>query len=66
MADRGHVLENVVYLELLRRGYKIWTGALRNGEIDFTVKNRNGEVKYYQVSWNLSDADKRDLPFRTE
>ena len=63
MADRGHILENVVYLELLRRGYKIWTGALRNGEIDFTVKNRNGEVEYYQVSWNLSDADTENREF---
>jgi len=56
-ADRGHILENVVYLELLRRGYKIWTGALRNGEIDFTVKNRNGDVEYYQVSWEISSPE---------
>jgi predicted AAA+ superfamily ATPase len=53
-ADRGHILENVVYLELLRRGYKIWTGALRDREIDFTVKNRNGDIEYYQVSWEIS------------
>jgi len=56
-ADRGHILENVVYLELLRRGYKIWTGTLRNAEIDFTVKNRNGEIEYYQVSWEISNAE---------
>jgi hypothetical protein len=37
-ADRGHILENIVYLELLRRGYKVWTGRLRNAEVDFTVK----------------------------
>jgi len=53
-ADRGHILENIVYLELLRRGYKIWTGTLRNGEIDFIIKNRNGEIEYYQVSWEIS------------
>ncbi len=56
-ADRGHILENVVYLELFRRGYKVWTGALRNGEIDFTVKNSNGEIEYYQVAWEISDVD---------
>lgn len=62
-ADRGHILENVVYLELLRRGYKIWTGTLRNGEIDFTVKNRNGDVEYYQVSWEISTADTEEREF---
>ena len=62
-ADRGHILENVVYLELLRRGYKIWTGTLRNGEIDFTVKNRNGEVEYYQVSWEISNAETEEREF---
>jgi len=56
-ADRGHILENVVYLELLRRSYKIWTGTLRNSEIDFTVKNRNGEIEYYQVSWEISNHE---------
>ena len=62
-ADRGHILENVVYLELLRRGYKIWTGALRNGEIDFTVKNRNGEIEYYQVSWEISTKETEEREF---
>ena len=62
-ADRGHILENAVYLELLRRGYKIWTGTLRNGEIDFTVKNRNGEVEYYQVSWEISKPETEEREF---
>jgi len=61
--DRGHILENVVYLELLRRGYKIWTGTLRNGEIDFTVKNRNGEIEYYQVSWVISSPETEEREF---
>ena len=63
-ADRGHILENVVYLELLRRGYKIWTGALRNGEIDFTTKNRNGEIEYYQVSWDISSTETKEREFK--
>lgn len=54
-ADRGHILENVVYLELIRRGYKVLTGTLRSGEIDFTVKNRNGDIEYYQVAWEISN-----------
>jgi len=62
-ADRGHILENVVYLELLRRGYKVWTGTLRNGEIDFTVKNRSGEVEYYQVSWEISNIETEEREF---
>jgi len=62
-ADKGHILENVVYLELLRRGYKIWTGRLRNGEIDFTVKNRNGEIEYYQVSWEISTGETQRREF---
>ncbi len=56
-SDRGHILENIVYLELLRRGYKVWTGRWRNTEVDFTVKNRNGEVEYYQVSWEISNEE---------
>ena len=63
-ADRGHILENVVYLELLRRGYKIWTGTLRIGEIDFVVKNRNGEVEYYQVSWKISSSETEEREFK--
>ncbi len=62
-ANRGHILENIVYLELLRRGYKIWTGALRNSEIDFTVKNRDGEIEYYQVSWEISTAETANREF---
>ena len=61
--DRGHILENVVYLELIRRGYKVWTGTLRNGEIDFIVKNRNGEIEYYQVSWDISNAETKEREF---
>ena len=63
-ADRGHILENVVYLELLRRGNKIWTGTLRDSEIDFTVKNRNGGIEYYQVSWEISNPETEEREFK--
>jgi predicted AAA+ superfamily ATPase len=62
-ADRGHILENVVYLELLRRGYKVWTGAMRGGEIDFTVKNKVGDMEYYQVAWELSTPATEEREF---
>jgi len=62
-ADRGHILENIVYLELLRRGYKVWTGRLRNTEVDFTVKNRDGEIEYYQVSWEISNKETEKREF---
>lgn len=63
-ADRGHILENVVYLELLRRGYKIWTGTLRNSEIDFVVKNRNGDIEYYQVAWKVATTETEEREFK--
>ncbi len=62
-ADRGHILKNIVYLELLRRGYKVWTGRLRNTEVDFTVKNREGEIEYYQVSWEISNEETQKREF---
>jgi len=54
-SDRGHILENVVYLELLRRGNKIWTGTSRSSEVDFICKTPNGEIEYYQVAWQMTD-----------
>lgn len=47
--DMGHILENIVYLELLRRGYKVYTGKVDDLEIDFIAENKNG-LEYYQVS----------------
>lgn len=61
--DRGHILENVVYLELLRRGYKLWAGSMRNGEIDFVAKNKVGEIEYYQVAWNISNPETEEREF---
>ncbi|HTN68352.1 MAG: ATP-binding protein [Bacteroidales bacterium] len=52
--DRGHILENVVYLELLRRGNKIWTGTSRNSEVDFVCKTPTGDIEYYQVAWQIT------------
>ena len=54
--DTGHMLENIVYLELIRRGYKVYVGELSNGEIDFVVENKNG-TEYYQVSETTLDPN---------
>jgi predicted AAA+ superfamily ATPase len=62
-ADRGHILENIVYLELLRRGNKIWTGTTRNNEVDFVCKTPIGEIEYYQVAWQMADESTREREF---
>lgn len=54
-ADIGHLLENVVYLELLRRGNKVWTGKYNDTEIDFVVQNEKGIVEYYQVAYTAKE-----------
>lgn len=47
--DMGHILENVVYLELLRRGYEVYVGKIGDAEVDFIAVNQEGE-EYYQVA----------------
>jgi predicted AAA+ superfamily ATPase len=48
--DLGHKLENVVYLELLRRGGKVFVGKNKDKEVDFIVKKANKGREYYQVA----------------
>lgn len=61
-ADRGHIIENIVYLELRRRGYKVNVGAVPRGEVDF-VTRRGNDLAYYQVSQSVLDPNtlKREL-----
>jgi len=61
--DRGHILENIVYLELLRRSNKIWTGSTRNSEVDFVCKTPDAGVEYYQVAWQLSNENTIEREF---
>lgn len=57
-ADSGHILENVVYLELLRRGYEVYVGKVDTLEVDFVALNSRGTT-YFQVA--LSVRDERTL-----
>ena len=53
-ADTGHILENVIYLELIRRGYKVYVGKIESEEVDFVAMNSK-ETIYYQVSASVRD-----------
>ena len=58
--NEGHLLENIVYLELLRRGYKVNIGKTGDYEVDFVAENPN-KIVYYQVTKSL---DNEDVKFR--
>ncbi len=53
-SDIGHLIENIVYFELTRRGYKVNIGKLAEKEVDFVAKNSNG-LEYYQISASVLD-----------
>ena len=55
--DAGHILENVVYLELLRRGYQVKIGSSDNKEVDFEATKPGGIKEYYQVSQSVMDEN---------
>lgn len=50
--DQGHIPENIVYLELLRRGYEVHIGKIGDAEVDFIAINSEGQ-EYYQVSQSV-------------
>ena len=52
--DVGHILENIVYLELIRRGYKVYIGKTGEKEIDFVAENKDG-FTYYQVAYTTRE-----------
>lgn len=59
--DAGHILENVVYLELIRRGYEVAVGKIHKSsklvEVDFVAKKSGGIVEYYQVALNVLGSE---------
>lgn len=65
--DLGHVLENIVFLEIKRRNKHVWIGKVNEFEIDFISETNAGEMEYYQVAYTVRDPQtlERELrPFR--
>ncbi len=58
----GKILENIVYLSLIKRGYNVFIGKLRNKEVDFIAEN-NEEKIYIQVTYVLADKSVIDREF---
>ncbi len=60
--DVGHILENVIYLELIRRGYDVYVGQVGDLEVDFVAMNGDG-ITYFQVAASVRDENtlKREL-----
>ena len=57
--DSGHILENIVYFELLRRGYDVAIGKLDNKEVDF-IATKTDEKKYIQVTESMNAPETRE------
>ena len=62
--DEGHLLENVVYLELLRRGYRVNIGKTNDFEVDFVAENPN-DIKYFQVTKTLLSDEVKEREIRS-
>ncbi|PKM71259.1 MAG: ATPase [Firmicutes bacterium HGW-Firmicutes-17] len=62
--DYGHVLENIIYLELLRRGYAVAIGKIGSLEVDFIATKSNIKI-YYQVSASIMDEETRKRELRS-
>ena len=65
--DSGRVLENIVCLELIRRGYQVYVGKIGDYEIDF-IARKGREIEFYQVAETVADSNtlERELrPFRS-
>lgn len=61
--DRGHILENVVFLELLRRDYRIYIGKIGEAEIDFVAEKPNDKL-YIQVTESMHIPETRERELR--
>jgi len=62
--DMGFLLENIVFLELMKRGYSITIGKIQNLEVDFICK-RPGKTFYVQVSESINDPTTREREFKS-
>lgn len=57
--DSGHILENIIYFELLRRGYDVAIGKIDNQEVDF-IATKADEKKYIQVTETMNTPETRE------
>lgn len=55
-SDAGHLLENIIFLELKRRNNQVWIGKTNNLEVDFVVRNNEGFTQYIQVAQTVGNA----------
>ncbi len=62
-ADRGHILENVVFLELIRRDYRVYIGKVGESEVDFVAEKPDGKL-YIQVTEAMSTEEVRERELR--
>ena len=62
-ADRGHILENVVFLELLRRDYRLYIGKVGETEVDFVAEKPNEKI-YIQVTESMFGEEVRERELR--
>ncbi len=62
-ADRGHIIENIVFLELLRRDYRVYIGKIGETEIDFVAEKPNDKI-YIQVTESMLSPETRERELR--
>ena len=60
LKDRSHWLENMVYLELVRRNKEVFIGKRNNLEVDFVVIDNQDYTSYYQVAWTTENPETLD------
>ena len=62
-ADRGHIIENIVFLELIRRGYRVYIGKVGETEVDFVAEKPNDKL-YIQVTESMQAPETRERELR--
>lgn len=62
-ADRGHIIENIVFLELLRRDYRVYIGKVGETEVDFVAEKTNDKL-YIQVTETMQSPETRERELR--
>lgn len=62
--DRGHILENIVFLELIRRDYRVYIGKIGETEVDFIAEKPNEKI-YIQVTESMATEEVRERELRS-